>query len=228
MGVLAGCSSAPAAAPLQRATTSSPASPAASTAGLARANAAVSKALASLSAAEKTLNADFAWLKYANDTVKRAPDKVLLWPQERKALSSAHAHAAGAVNAARKAAKMRPADCSAVRANRSIIFTAVSSGTSALGRVNTLAVRATAAMVKAPAHRAAVQRALAALQQAEKANPQATVPTNIEVLLANSHSAAEQKTLADAITRTKEATAASAAEVDRLGRISHGIAGYCG
>lgn len=227
--LLAGCSSAPAAAPLSpTATSSGPASPAASTVAVARANAAVSKSLAALSAAEQTLNADFNWLREANDTVKRPPDKTLLWPQERKALSAARAHAGGAVNAARTAAKMRPADCSAVRANKAIISTAVSAGLSTLGRLNTLAARATAAMTKAPAHRAAVQRALAGLQAAEKANPQATVPTNLEVLLATAHSAGEQKSLTDAITRTKDAAAASVAEINRLGHVSRGIAGYCG
>lgn len=225
---LAGCSSAPAAEPPPPATTSTAADPVASAAALAKANAAVSTALAALSAAERTLNADYAWVREANDVGKKAPDKVLLWPQERKVLSAAHGRAVGGINAARTAAKMRPADCSAVRANKSIISSAASAGASSLERIDGLAARGTAALKKAPAHRAAVQRALANLQKVEKANPQATVPTNLETLLATAHNAGEQKSLTDAVTRTKDAAAASVAEINRLARASRNIAGYCG
>lgn len=228
VGLLAGCSHAPAIS-VGVSTTPSPTSETSNTdAGAGRANAAVQQAVTSLTTATSRLAADFAWTKTAITTSGKSPSdlsKLALYSGQISAIGAGSAHAA--LQAARAAAKSSPPNCPVVAANKAEIATLASRAAGALAEVQALTSSALAVLQRATSDRAAVQAALGRLASVIQANPAATVDTAVPRQLAASYTLTQQQQLQAAVLRALASAHGAASSVQGTASAAAAVGTVC-
>lgn len=196
---------------------------------VAAANAAVAKPLAALEAAQQTVNADYRWVAAAaGQEAVNDPAKQVFWRNYLRPIAGARAAASGAVRKARQGAQANPRVCSAVVSNKAIIARALSTARIENQKLQAAAADALAQLSKVGPHRAAVDKALAALLAARAAHPESTLPVESAVTLARAHSAAEEQQLRATIERSKAAAAVDLQQVERIADNAASIGVPCG